>query len=316
MSVQNPHDRFFRDSFGRPEIARNYLEEYLPTELRRLLDLDSLALQDSSFIDETMQEHQTDLLYQVRLTNGSRAYVYFLFEHKSYPDPLVALQLLRYMVRFWERQAKDNGPLEHIIPLVIYHGEKAWRSPTDFLALLNPPEGLRPYLPAFRYHLSDFSHLSDETIRGEIWLRVSLATLRAIADGNRPTNPHLREGLGDLLALAFQLSEQRTGLEYICTILYYLSKATERVKREDLESALLRQGAQGERIMATIAQEFIQQGIEQGIEQGVEQGKLEEKRKIARQLLKLHDVVTVSEITGLTVEEVKTLQVNGQSSEL
>jgi predicted transposase/invertase (TIGR01784 family) len=304
MTVQNPHDRFFRDSFGRPEIARNYLEEYLPADLRRLLDLDSLALQDSSFIDETMQEHQTDLLYQVKLTSGGQAYVYFLFEHKSYPDPLVTLQLLRYMVRFWERQAKDNGPLEPIIPLVIYHGEKAWRSPTDFLTLLNPPEGLRPYLPTFRYHLSDFSHLSDETIRGEIWLRVSLATLRAIF------NPHLREELGDLLALAFQLSEQRTGLEYIRTILYYLSKATERVKQEDLESALLRQGAQGERMMATIAQEYIQQGIEQGIEQG----KLEEKRNIARQLLKLHDVVTVSEITGLTVDEVKTLQANGQSN--
>lgn len=301
MTVQNPHDRFFRDSFGRPEIARNYLEEYLPAELRQLLDLDSLTLQDSSFIDETMQEHQTDLLYQVGLTSGGRTYVYFLFEHKSYPDPLVALQLLRYMIRFWERQTKDNNPLEPIIPLVIYHGEKAWRSPTEFLALLNPLEGLRPYLPNFRYHLSDFSHLSNEDIRGEIWLRVSLATLRAIF------NPHLREELGDLLTLAFQLSEQRTGLEYIRTILYYLSKATERVNREDLESALLRQGAQGEQMMTTIAQEYIDQGIEQG--------KLEEKWNIARQLLKLHDVITVSEITGLTIDEVKALQESEQSSQ-
>ena len=47
-----------------------------------------------------MQAHQTDLLYRVRLANGGQAYIYFLFEHKSYPDPLVALQLLRYMVRF------------------------------------------------------------------------------------------------------------------------------------------------------------------------------------------------------------------------
>ncbi|MBE2202046.1 MAG: Rpn family recombination-promoting nuclease/putative transposase [Anaerolinea sp.] len=30
MTVQNPHDRFFRESFGRIEVARNYLEEYLP----------------------------------------------------------------------------------------------------------------------------------------------------------------------------------------------------------------------------------------------------------------------------------------------
>ena len=52
MTVQNPHDRFFRDSFGRLEIARSYLEEYLLAELRRLLDLDSLTPQEGSFIDE------------------------------------------------------------------------------------------------------------------------------------------------------------------------------------------------------------------------------------------------------------------------
>ena len=75
------------------------------------------------------------------------------------------------------------------------------------------------------------------------------------------------------------------------------------MNREDLETALLRQGAQGERIMATIAQEFI------------EQGKLEEKRNIARQLLRLHDVITVSEITGLSIDEVKALQKSQQDDE-
>ncbi len=210
MTVQNPHDRFFRDSFGRPEIARNYLEEYLPSDVRSLLDLEHLVLQDGSFIDETMQEHQTDLLYEVRLTTGDKAYVYFLFEHKSYPAPLVSLQLLRYMVRCWERQAKENNALSPIIPLIIYHGEKAWPVPTDFLALLNAPEGLRPYQPDFCYHLTDFSYLSDETIRGKIWLRAIF-------------NPQLRNDLDDLVALIFRLSQQQTGLEYIRTNLYYLS---------------------------------------------------------------------------------------------
>lgn len=56
--------------------------------------------------------------------------------------------------------------------------------------------------------------------------------------------------------------------------------------------------------METIAQEYIQQGLEQG----QEKGRLEATRRIARQLLKLHDVVTVSEITGLTVAEVEALR--------
>ena len=264
MTVQNPHDRFFRESFGRPDIVRNYLEEYLPADVRNLLNLDTLTQQDGSFIDAAMQEHQTDLLYQVELHSGSTATLYFLFEHKSYPDPLVGLQLLRYMVRFWERQVKENGTLSPIIPLVIYHGEKAWQSAADFLSLLDVPEALRPYLPDFHYHLSDFSYLSDETIRGEIWLRVSLSVLRSIF------NPLLRHELEPLINLIFELKDQRTGLEYIRTILYYLSRATERVSREELQTVLLRQGAEGEQAMMTIAQEFIQEGIEQGIEQGLQ----------------------------------------------
>ncbi|GIK58430.1 MAG: hypothetical protein HND44_12010 [Chloroflexi bacterium] len=139
-----------------------------------MLDLNTLHLQDGSFVDETMREHQTDLLYQVQLANGDAAFIYFLFEHKSYPDPLVILQLLRYMVRFWEQQLKDGLPLAPIIPQVVYHGERPWNIPTDFHSLLKVPVVLHPYLPSFHYHLSDFSHLSDETIRGEIWLRVSL----------------------------------------------------------------------------------------------------------------------------------------------
>jgi predicted transposase YdaD len=55
MTVQNPHDKFFRESFGRVHIARNYLEEYLPDPVLALLDLDTLTLQDGSFIDEEMR---------------------------------------------------------------------------------------------------------------------------------------------------------------------------------------------------------------------------------------------------------------------
>jgi predicted transposase/invertase (TIGR01784 family) len=209
-----------------------------------------------------MQEHQTDLLYQVQLKNGSPATLYLLFEHKSFPDRLVALQLLRYMVNQWQQQVKEKMPLTPILPLVIYHGEHPWQVATEFAALLDVPEALRSYQPNFSYHLSDFSHLSDETIRGEIWLRVSLSVLRAIF------NPQLRYQLGNLVQLLFQLSNQQTGLEYIRTILYYLSDATEKVTRAELGQVLRQQGREGERLMATIRQEYIQEGVQLGLKQG------------------------------------------------
>ena len=310
MTVQSPHDRFFRESFGRPEIARNFLEEYLPAELRSALDLSVLELQDGSFVDEEMRASHTDLLYQTVLAQGKAAYVYFLFEHKSFPDPVVALQLLQYMLRIWQRQLRQETALAPIIPLVIYHGESKWRISTEFVDLFDAPEEVRAYLPNFSYHLRDFSHLSDQEIRGEIWLRVSLSVMRAVFD------PHLRDELVNLVTLIFQLTRQRTGLEYIRTVLYYLTRATEKVSRVDLQQARLQVGEQGERAMTTIAQEFIQEGIREGIQEGIKKGQRKATRRIARQLLAMrHDLQTVSQITGLTTAELQQLQLTADDEQ-
>jgi predicted transposase/invertase (TIGR01784 family) len=52
----------------------------------------------------------------------------------------------------------------------------------------------------------------------------------------------------------------------------------------------------------------VQEGIEQGIEQGREEGKRFEKLAIARQLLLRLDDETISQTTGLTVEDVQSLR--------
>ena len=266
MASKNPHDGFFKKSFGQPEVVRSYLEEYLPADIGQLLDLEELVAQDRSFLDVEMRAHQSDLLYRVKLLNGIPAYVYLLFEHKSYIDMVVAFQLLRYMTRIWEEQVEAGEPLLPIIPLVIYHGEKEWRVPTNFSALFELPEVLKPYFPDFRYLLSDFSHLSDETIRGNIRLRVTLAVMRAIF------SPYLSEELPDLISLMYELADQQTGQDYIRSILYYLIRATGRVTKEELRTALLQQGTQGETAMATIADEFIQEGIGIGVPKGLRRG--------------------------------------------
>ena len=165
---------------------------------------------------------------------------------------------------------QNDKRLAPIVPLVIYHGTRPWHVSTDFASLLiqDPiqAERLKPHLLHFEYQFRDFSHLSDEEIRGRLWLRAALATLRAIFD------PTLHEQLPQLIKLVIALEEERTGLEYIKTVLYYLSEATEKVSREQLQQVLLQQSPQGEKLMGTIAQEYIREGIEQGIEQGEARG--------------------------------------------
>ena len=52
----------------------------------------------------------------------------------------------------------------------------------------------------------------------------------------------------------------------------------------------------------------MQQGIQQGMQQGIEAGREDEKREIARALLDVLPMVTISEKTGLTLEEIQQLR--------
>nr|MBP8292620.1 Rpn family recombination-promoting nuclease/putative transposase [Caldilineaceae bacterium] len=163
--IVNPHDKFFKEALTQPEAARIFLRDYLPAEVTAQLDLARLQLVKDSFVDETLQEQFSDLLYEVGLRDGGNAYVCVLFEHKSYVDPLVALQVLRYMVRVWDYGLRQRGRLWPVIPVVVYHGAARWTVATDFQALFDLPAELKPYVPDYRYWLCDLSAYSDEEIK-------------------------------------------------------------------------------------------------------------------------------------------------------
>jgi predicted transposase/invertase (TIGR01784 family) len=267
--IQNPHDRFFRELFARPEVAAEFLQRYLPDEVADLLAPALPQLRKDSFVDLALQEHFSDLLYEVQLKEGQDAYVYVLFEHKSYPEPLIAFQLLRYLVRIWEQELnqKRRRPFAPIIPLVIYHGQAEWKVPLEFSALIEAPAALRGYVPQFRYHLSDLARYPDEALKGqEIHLRVGLLLLKYIYSQEMPAR------LPEILSLLRELKSEGSALELLETMLRYVMAASERMTEEVIERALLTAFPdKGGTVMATLAEKWLQQGLEQGREEGLQQ---------------------------------------------
>jgi predicted transposase/invertase (TIGR01784 family) len=225
-----------------------------------VLEPGSLTITKDSFIDEALAEHYSDLLYRVQLKTAKAAYIYLLFEHKGAPAPRVALDLLRYMVRIWDFLGKQGNKrsLPAILPLVIYHGKARWRIVRSFSGLIEVLEVFKPYLPELTYLLTDLSHLSDEEIKGEVILHMGLWVLKHIFRGELPKQlPRLMELLPDLIA-------QPGGLEFLEIMLRYLSTAAPQLEEDDLRRAVVQALPEGERIMATIAEKWVQQGLEQG----------------------------------------------------
>lgn len=109
MKIQNPHDKFLKESLGNVEVARDFIAHYLPDPILQILDLNTLEPQKDSFINPELEETFSDLLFKVEIS-GIEGYLYLLFEHKSYLDKGISLQLLRYMIEIWG--AKRNK--EHV----------------------------------------------------------------------------------------------------------------------------------------------------------------------------------------------------------
>ncbi len=127
-------DRFFREVWSNLDTVRRFLQDHLPDRVLSLMELGSLEICKDSFIEKDLQDYFSDMLYKVTLS-GSPGYVYVLFEHKSYGDKYVHLQLLEYMVKIWRlflKQQKtvpgrSQPSLPVILPMLIYHGKRPGR---------------------------------------------------------------------------------------------------------------------------------------------------------------------------------------------
>jgi len=304
--VNNPHDKFFKKVFSRKSNAEEFLLNYLPPNVVKHLDLKSLEYAKESFVDKHLAEYFSDLLCRINLKDGSLGYIYLLFEHKSYQEPLAAFHILRYMVKIWELWLKEKVGQRFpiIIPMIVYHGENQWQVKLNYRDLFDYPEAMALFIPDFQYLLWDASGYSDQEIKGKVMLRAALLTMKYIF------REDLREHLSELFGLLRELSEKKTGMEFIETMIRYLLNAApkEHLTYEDVKDAVERAlSDRGGKIMPTIADSLIEegkkQGLQEGVQQGIQQGSIQKAREAVIDSLEARfDIVPESVIK--TIDEI------------
>jgi len=264
--ISQAHDAFFKEMFSQIEPTRDFLANYLPTEITDLLDMDTLEICKDSFVDPALQAHYSDLLYQINLqSTRTPMWIYVLFEHKSAPEPQVALQLLRYMVRIWEQAGKQNQPLMPILPLVVYHGRTRWMIGQQFHALFEElPQALRAHVPDYTYHLCDLTQMKEKDIIGGIQMQVALMAMKSIFQPNMGAN------LRKIIDLLTELQDKHTALEGLEAVLRYIVAAAD-IREEEVINILERSEFGKEVSMGTIAEKWMEQGLKKGVQQGMQQ---------------------------------------------
>ena len=56
MKIQNPHDKFFKETFSDVTVAKDFINNYLPDSIVNIIDINTLEPQKDSFINEKLQE--------------------------------------------------------------------------------------------------------------------------------------------------------------------------------------------------------------------------------------------------------------------
>ena len=301
--INNVHDKFFKQTMSEHKNAQNMLQNYLPEHILKLIDLADMELEKDTMIEEDLKGVFSDLIYRVTL-NGKEAYLYFLFEHKSYPYQKIALQLLKYIRTLWELKMKQGKKekLPLIIPLVFYHGSLKWDIGLSLSDILDEiPEELREYIPDFKYLLYDFSIYSKQEIIGNIELRIFLKLLRYIF-----TDIELfKDKIGDIIELFEELKDQETGMVYFEVVIRYIMNAKEGIDEKELvKIARGISTERGEAIM-TIAEKLRMEGRMEGRTEG----KIEEKLAIAKNMLEMGmDIEQIMKATKVKEEKLRILK--------
>ena len=76
--LNNPHDKFLKETLSRKENAVGFIQNYLPQEIVTMIDLDNIEIEKDSYITKNLQEYFTDLLYKVIIKGEEITSMYYL----------------------------------------------------------------------------------------------------------------------------------------------------------------------------------------------------------------------------------------------
>ena len=220
------HDSMAKTYFGNPQNMANFLEQCLPANMVEALDLESLESSAETFVDDAFKQYIADLVFTCKTRDCRHGSVYILFEHKSQPEPVCALQILKYMVGIWIRFF-ENGLfgktkcLPFVIPVVFYHGKQKWNG-KQMRDLFGDDTTFSSCIPDFSMIVYSLKDVSRETLEFKLAENTMFIFLQALllkdpADkiseafllyaGITSWKPHEKQTISDAIDIFFRYAD-------------------------------------------------------------------------------------------------------------
>ena len=213
----------------------------------------------------------------------------------------MSFRLLCYMVRIWTSWLENNPTnisqkLPAIIPMVLFHGQKAWSYSCEFADLLNLDDTLRvdlaEFLPRFRFILDDLSEVSDDTLQKRALTTQTLLSLAILRSVRYLTK--LNVFLHQWAPVFRELVAKEKDPQSLSYLVYYLLRVGPEDKptlEKIMEQCIGETGREAVKTAGELLiEEGFQQGIQQGVQQGVQQGEVKARIECILSLLQERNV--------------------------
>lgn len=301
-AIKKLHNLFFKGALKNKQVAQDLLLCYLPAQLCKRINFETLKPTDKSFVRQHLREFHSDIIYTC-LIDGKPSYIYFIIEYQSDKEELMAFRKFQYNVALMEDHlTQGHKKLPLIINCCIYHGKKApYPYSVDIYDCFEIPELARKEM--FQsFKLIDLTIMSEENLK-----KHGTASLVEMLFKHRLSRSYFNVIKRVIELGLLQAAISHLGDSYLEHVLEYVLNVGEDTTHvvEDILSLLKKALPAKEKVIMKFAEQLRQQGVKTGRQRGIEQ----ERRAIAKKMLKQgFKIETIAQVTRLSQEQLKKLK--------
>ena len=322
------HDRFFKQGFSDPRAAIELFQLVFSPEEFSAFNWESLKPEKDTF-----QDLMADLVFSVTLKNNpkKRVKICLLLEHKSQYSYRIFDQCLKYQTLITSKSLEETGEAWPVIVVVFYHGKQPWNQPKSLQGGLfgeaEIPFSLQKDMLNYKMRVLDTHDprieraIQDKNFKSRGFLNAlkGVWSLKAEEGGLKEAVSLFDNWIGNREDLALSVGDYLWSSVPGMTGELWKELEREAVRKGiftkggfmDIREHFKEEGRQ-EGIQKGIQkgmQKGMQQGRQEGIQKGVQQGMQKRDREVVSNMLKKKlDASLISEVTGLSEEEIRKIQ--------
>ena len=293
-TTNSKHDKLFKIILSNKQEAAKFMNKVLKINYKIMAE--KLELYNKEYITTKFEKMESDIVYKIAEKN-----TYIIIEHQSTVDRLMPYRIFQYTAELLREviekdKVKNINYLQpRIIAIVLYTGNRKWNI-QNIDDLQAPLEGYKKIKPP--YILVDINKFSKREL-----LEDDLMITKAMLIEKEKSVEEILNSLEQIRKKILANPNKRQ-MQLFMTIVRYILLSIDDEETKTLLQAEIEEmkGVEEDMLHATMV-------LNEAFEKREKKGRMAGIKEIAKKLLKQNmKIETISEITGLTIEEIEKLK--------